>query len=85
MNRAFTSSSLQKKKKREKKSKDMIAGSAIQSWIRESTGGWRHYLNEPSSLALARKRKRVKKKKKKKETFNVSDLKVCSVIFVVGV
>lgn len=28
---------------------------------RESTGGWRHYLNEPSSWAIARKRKGGKK------------------------
>lgn len=81
MNSAFTMSSLQGKKRERKESKDMIAGSAIQSWIRESTEGWRHYLNEPSSLALARKRKKVKKK----NLSNVSDLKLYSVIFVVGV
>lgn len=42
---------------------------------RESTGGWRHYLNEPSSWAIARKRKG----EKKVEHYMGSDPKLCSV------
>lgn len=55
-----------RKRKKKKKGGERIKGYDCRKCHpkpgkRESTGGWRHYLNEPSSWAIARKRKGGKK------------------------